>query len=165
MHDGLARLRVVLQLGPTRRPATSIRRPISYSATFEKVVGGTPVADHWRVSSLTEADYPGIIPLPGLPGTTNFVYGGTPSDPSDRALHPGFEEPRIPRRLLSVPARNGVWLPLARAHHPFARHFERGDERGQRLPRVGDAGAVHARQRQSDGRLFGLDSSTGPIVE
>jgi hypothetical protein len=37
---------------------------------------------HWMVSSLTEQDYPGVIPLPNLPGTTNFVYGGTPSDQS-----------------------------------------------------------------------------------
>lgn len=49
---------------------------------FEQVAGGVPIADHWRVSGLTEQDYPGIIPLPALPGTTNFVYGGTPSDPS-----------------------------------------------------------------------------------
>jgi len=49
---------------------------------FDQVVGGLPVPSHWMVSSLTEQDYPGIIPLPGLPGTTNFVYGGTPSDPS-----------------------------------------------------------------------------------
>ena len=49
---------------------------------FEQFVGGSPVADHWRVSGLTEQDYPGIIPLPAMPGTTNFVYGGTPSDPS-----------------------------------------------------------------------------------
>jgi hypothetical protein len=49
---------------------------------FEAVVGGFPVADHWKVSSLTEANHPGVIPLPALPGTTNFVYGGTPSDPS-----------------------------------------------------------------------------------
>ena len=40
------------------------------------------IPDHWRVSGLTEQNYPGIIPLPGLPGTTSFVYGGTPSDPS-----------------------------------------------------------------------------------
>ena len=49
---------------------------------FERVVGGASVADHWRVSGLTEQDYPGIIPLPALPGTANFAYGGTPSDPS-----------------------------------------------------------------------------------
>ena len=49
---------------------------------FQVDVGGTRVADDWRVSSLTQADYPGIIPLPALPGTTNFVYGGTPSDQS-----------------------------------------------------------------------------------
>ena len=49
---------------------------------FEVDVGGTLVADDWRVSSLTQADYPGIIPLPALPGTTNFVYGGTPADQS-----------------------------------------------------------------------------------
>jgi GTA TIM-barrel-like domain len=42
---------------------------------------GVPGA-HWLCSGLTEQDYPGIIPLPTLPGTTNFVYGGTPSDPS-----------------------------------------------------------------------------------
>ena len=34
------------------------------------------------MSGLTEQDYPGLIPLPALPGSTNFVYGGTPSDPS-----------------------------------------------------------------------------------
>jgi hypothetical protein len=49
---------------------------------FTELVGGSWVLDHWRVSSLTEQDYPGIIPIPTLPGTTNFVYGGTPSDPS-----------------------------------------------------------------------------------
>ena len=49
---------------------------------FEAVVGGIPVADRWKVSGLTEVNYPGVIPLPGLPGTTDFVYGGTPSDPS-----------------------------------------------------------------------------------
>ena len=43
---------------------------------------GGVISDHWRVSGLTEQNYPGIIPLPALPGTTNFVYGGTPSDPS-----------------------------------------------------------------------------------
>jgi hypothetical protein len=37
---------------------------------------------HWMVSGLTEQDYPGLIPIPDLPGTTSFVYGGTPSDPS-----------------------------------------------------------------------------------
>ena len=49
---------------------------------FTELVAGNWVQDHWRVSSLTEQDYPGIIPLPNLPGTTNFVYGGTPSDQS-----------------------------------------------------------------------------------
>ena len=34
------------------------------------------------MSGLTEQDFPGLIPLPSLPGSTNFVYGGTPSDPS-----------------------------------------------------------------------------------
>ena len=49
---------------------------------FTELVGGNWVQDHWRVSSLTEQDYPGIVPIPNLPGTTNFVYGGTPSDQS-----------------------------------------------------------------------------------
>ncbi|HZZ63833.1 MAG TPA: glycoside hydrolase TIM-barrel-like domain-containing protein [Roseiarcus sp.] len=49
---------------------------------FERVGGEVPVPDHWMVSGLTEQDYAGTIPLPALPGTTNFVYGGTPSDPS-----------------------------------------------------------------------------------
>ncbi len=49
---------------------------------FERLVGGVWTPSHWMVSSLTEADYPGVIPLPALRGTTNFVYGGTPSDPS-----------------------------------------------------------------------------------
>lgn len=49
---------------------------------FESMVSpGTWVSTHWMVSGLTERDYPGIIPLPALPGTTSFVYGGTPSDP------------------------------------------------------------------------------------
>ena len=47
-----------------------------------EVVSGTPVPTHWMVSSLTEQDFPGLIPIPFLPGTTSFVYGGTPSDPS-----------------------------------------------------------------------------------
>ena len=49
---------------------------------FFKYSGGSWVTDHWQCSGLTEQDYPGIIPLPALPGTTNFVYGGTPSDQS-----------------------------------------------------------------------------------
>ena len=43
---------------------------------------GVWVDDHWMVSSLTEASFPGLIPPVTLPGTTNFVYGGTPSDQS-----------------------------------------------------------------------------------
>ena len=50
--------------------------------TFEQLVGGVWTSTNWTVSSLTQADFPGIIPLPALPGTTNSVYGGTPSDPS-----------------------------------------------------------------------------------
>ena len=43
----------------------------------------TAAPDHWRVSSLTEQDYPGIIPLPFVPGPGyRYVYGGTPSDQS-----------------------------------------------------------------------------------
>ncbi len=49
---------------------------------FFKYSSGSWVTDHWLCSSLTEQDYPGIIPLPALPGTTNFVYGGTPADQS-----------------------------------------------------------------------------------
>jgi hypothetical protein len=50
---------------------------------FEQWSSGTWAPAHWMVSGLTEQDYPGIIPLPLLPGATNdFVYGGTPSDPS-----------------------------------------------------------------------------------
>jgi uncharacterized protein (TIGR02217 family) len=37
---------------------------------------------NWKVSGLTEQEFPGLIPLPSLPGSTSFVYGGTPSDPS-----------------------------------------------------------------------------------
>lgn len=44
--------------------------------------GGIWTDVHWMCSSLTEQDYPGIIPIPNLPGTSNFVYGGTPSDQS-----------------------------------------------------------------------------------
>ena len=41
------------------------------------------IPDHWRCSSLTEQNYPGIIPLPRFPGSNYaFVYGGTPSDQS-----------------------------------------------------------------------------------
>ena len=64
------------------------------------------------VSSLTEQDYPGHHPAAGRAGERLiFVYGGTPSDPSDRTLHPGLEVARLPRRLLSVPARNGAGFP------------------------------------------------------
>jgi hypothetical protein len=49
---------------------------------FEQWNGTVFEPIHWMVSGLTEQDYPGIIPLPNLPGTSNFVYGGTPSDPS-----------------------------------------------------------------------------------
>ena len=49
---------------------------------FEQWVGGAFAPSNWKVSGLTEQDYPGLIPLPALPGSTNFVYGGTPSDPS-----------------------------------------------------------------------------------
>jgi hypothetical protein len=43
---------------------------------------GNWVQDHWQCSSLTEQSFPGLIPLPALPGTDQFVYGGTPADQS-----------------------------------------------------------------------------------
>jgi hypothetical protein len=50
---------------------------------FEQgILGGITTPDHWRVSSLTEQDFPGIIPLPILTGTDRYVYGGTPADQS-----------------------------------------------------------------------------------
>ncbi len=49
---------------------------------FWTLASGVPVQEHWQCSGLTEQNYPGIIPLPALPGTSNFVYGGTPSDQS-----------------------------------------------------------------------------------
>jgi hypothetical protein len=49
---------------------------------FEQWMGGAFAPVNWRVSGLTEQDFPGLIPLPSLPGSSNFVYGGTPSDPS-----------------------------------------------------------------------------------
>jgi hypothetical protein len=49
---------------------------------FEQWMGGAFTPVNWRVSGLTEQDFPGLIPLPSLPGSSNFVYGGTPSDPS-----------------------------------------------------------------------------------
>jgi hypothetical protein len=49
---------------------------------FEQWSGGAFAPVNWKVSGLTEQDFPGLIPLPSLPGSTNFVYGGTPSDPS-----------------------------------------------------------------------------------
>lgn len=42
---------------------------------------GVWVDDHWMVSSLTELSSD-LIPPAMLPGTSNFVYGGTPSDQS-----------------------------------------------------------------------------------
>jgi hypothetical protein len=50
---------------------------------FEQNFGGGFVGSsvNWMVSGLTQADYPGIIPGPTLPDG-NYVYGGTPSDPS-----------------------------------------------------------------------------------
>ncbi len=41
--------------------------------------GVTP--DHWRVSGLTEQNFPGLIPIPTA-SNGNYIYGGTPSDPS-----------------------------------------------------------------------------------
>src|ERR1700722_8762972 len=49
---------------------------------FEQWANGEFAPINWEVSGLTEQDFPGLIPLPSLPGSTNFVYGGTPSDPS-----------------------------------------------------------------------------------
>jgi hypothetical protein len=49
---------------------------------FEQWTGGAFAPANWKVSGLTEQDFPGLIPLPSLPGSSNFVYGGTPSDPS-----------------------------------------------------------------------------------
>jgi hypothetical protein len=49
---------------------------------IEQWSGGAFAPMNWKVSGLTEQDFPGLIPLPSLPGSTNFVYGGTPSDPS-----------------------------------------------------------------------------------
>jgi uncharacterized protein (TIGR02217 family) len=48
---------------------------------FEQWTGVELTPTNWKVSGLTEQDS-GLIPLPSLPGSTNFVYGGTPSDPS-----------------------------------------------------------------------------------
>jgi len=47
--------------------------------TFEKYVSGIWVADHWQVSSLTQASA-GLIPIPTIGGAA--IYGGTPSDQS-----------------------------------------------------------------------------------
>ncbi len=49
---------------------------------FEQWTDGEFAPTNWKVSGLTEQDFPGLIPLPSLPGSTGFVYGGTPSDPS-----------------------------------------------------------------------------------
>ena len=49
---------------------------------FEQWNGSMFTPINWDVSGLTEQNYPGLIPLPVLPGSTSFVYGGTPSDPS-----------------------------------------------------------------------------------
>jgi hypothetical protein len=49
---------------------------------LEQWTSGEFAPINWKVSGLTEQDFPGLIPLPSLPGSTNFVYGGTPSDPS-----------------------------------------------------------------------------------
>jgi uncharacterized protein (TIGR02217 family) len=49
---------------------------------FEQWEGGAFAPVNWKVSGLTEQEFPGLIPLPSLPGSTSFVYGGTPSDPS-----------------------------------------------------------------------------------
>jgi len=46
---------------------------------FEKLVGGSWVADNWQVSSLTQASS-GLIAIPTSGGSA--VYGGTPSDQS-----------------------------------------------------------------------------------
>ncbi len=46
-----------------------------------EVESGSPVETHWMVSSLTEQDFPGVIPIPTT-ANGSYVYGGTPSDPS-----------------------------------------------------------------------------------
>ncbi len=46
-----------------------------------EVESGVPVETHWMVSSLTEQDFPGVIPIPTT-ANGSYVYGGTPSDPS-----------------------------------------------------------------------------------
>jgi uncharacterized protein (TIGR02217 family) len=45
------------------------------------ISGSWVLNQNWMVSSLTQADYPGLIPGP-VTAAGDFVYGGTPSDPS-----------------------------------------------------------------------------------
>ena len=84
---------------------------------FEQWNGATFAPVNWNVSGLTEQDFPGLIPLPSLPGSTNFVYGGTPSDPSVvRCIRDlksrGFNVVFYPF-LLGTSRR----VPVARPHH------------------------------------------------
>ncbi len=46
-----------------------------------RVVSGVPVVSNWKVSSLTEQVFPGVLPLPTA-ADGSYIYGGTPSDPS-----------------------------------------------------------------------------------
>ena len=111
---------------------------------FEQWNGGVWTPVHWMVSGLTEQDFPGLIPLPALPGSTNFVYGGTPSDPSVvRCLRDlkarGFKVVFYPFLLGTGPG-----FPLARPHHLERRSHDDGDERRRELHGAGDGRGLHS---------------------
>ena len=121
---------------------------------FEQWNGSTFTPVNWNVSGLTEQDYPGLIPLPALPGSTNFVYGGTPSDPSVVRCIRDLKSRGFQGRLLSVPAWDERRVPVARPDHLARRSHADGDKRCRNLHGQRDGQRFPSGHDQSDGRLY-----------
>ena len=100
---------------------------------FEQWTGGEFAPVNWKVSGLTEQDFPGLIPLPSLPGSTNFVYGGTPSDPSVVRCIRDLKSRGFQGRLLSLSAGHERRVPLAWPDHLARRSHADSDKRRRDL--------------------------------
>ena len=165
MRDRLAGLRVVLRLRgrlvlqhlsvdqlSARRPFRSTRR-----ARWSPTTG--------VVSSLTQADYPGIIPLPALPGDDQFRLWRH-AERSDRSSAASTISNRAASASSSIRSCSGPGSGFPwRGRITFSPDVSSAATRGgQRLPRLGAAPSDFTpRHGQSDGRLFGLARSIGPI--
>ena len=129
----------------TPRLQRSTRRRTISSAAFEQIVGGVPS----RPLAGLESDRAGLSgddpAASGPGGNYQFVYGGTPSDPSIVRCIQDLKARGF--RVVFYPFLLGTatGYPLARADHLRGRRFRRGDGGGQRLPRRGGDGGSSRR--------------------